>query len=106
MKTFYPLKTIFYFFFLLILFLGCSKEEASPIEEPLPEEETFNYSSSAEYNLNVVYFLPTDVKERKDSHRRLSEILLHGQAFYRKYMKEYGFGDKTFNMLVDRQRNV
>ena len=64
MKSFYPSIPIYCFLFMLILFAGCAKEDSPEIEEPLPEEENFNYSSSAKYNLNVVYFLPTDVKER------------------------------------------
>jgi len=105
MKSLYQSNPVYCFLFILLLFAGCAKEDSPVIEEPLPEEETFNYSSSAKYNLNVVYFLPTDVEERKDSHRRLSEILLHGQAFYKNYMKEYGFGDKTYNMLVDQAKD-
>ncbi|MCZ4696197.1 hypothetical protein DWB61_16195 [Ancylomarina euxinus] len=105
MKSLFKLSPVYCFLFLLILFAGCAKEDSPEIEEPKPEEETFNYSSSAKYNLNIVYFLPTDVKERKESHRRLSEILLHGQAFYRKHMQEYGFGNKTYNMLVDEDQD-
>lgn len=110
MKSFFQLISIYFFLCLLILFAGCSKEDSNETEEPIPEEittedESFNYSSSATYNLNVVYFLPTDVEERKESHRRLSEILLHGQEFYRKHMQEYGFGDKSFNMLVDQAKD-
>ncbi|PXY01723.1 hypothetical protein DF185_09660 [Marinifilum breve] len=104
MKTLYLSITVCCVFFMLSLVGGCSEEKSQEIEELSPEEVSYNYSSVAKYNLNVVYFIPTDVKERKDSHRRLSEILLHGQAFYRKYMKEYGFGDKTFNMLVDQEK--
>ena len=110
MKSFFQSIPIYSFLVLLILFAGCSKEDSPVIEEPLPEEplpeeETFNYSSSAKKTLNVVYFLPTDVKERKESHRRLSEILLHGQEFYRKHMQEYGFGNKSYNMLVDQEKD-
>ncbi len=105
MKSFNPSIPIYSFLFLLILFLGCAKEDVAEIEEPTQEEETFNYSSSAKYNLNVVYFLPTDVEERKESHRRLSEILLHGQNFFEKNMQEYGFGNKSYNMLVDQAKN-
>lgn len=107
MKSFYLSTSVCCFLFLLVLFTGCSKEDSPKIEEPKPEpeEETFNYSSSAKYTLNVVYFLPTDVQERKESHRRISEILMHGQEFYAKNMQEYGFGNKSFNMLIDEEKS-
>ncbi|WP_054715959.1 discoidin domain-containing protein [Marinifilum fragile] len=105
MKILYLSITVCCVFFMLSLVGGCAKEKAQEIEELLPEEVTYNYSSTAKYNLNVVYFLPADVEERKNSHYRLSQILLNGQAFYRNHMKEYGFGDKTFNMLVDQEND-
>ncbi len=93
----------------LTFFYNCSKSDnglnnednSIPKEEP---EETFNYTSSAKYNLNIIYFVPKGSKSRKDSHRRLSEILLQGQEFYKKNMNDYGFGNKTFNLLVDAQK--
>ena len=93
----------------LAFFYNCSKSDSglnnednsTPKEET---EETFNYTSSAKYNLNIIYFVPKGSKSRKDSHRRLSEILLQGQEFYKKNMNDYGFGDKTFNLLVDAQK--
>ncbi|WP_445736866.1 hypothetical protein [Mariniflexile sp.] len=30
--------------------------------------------------------------------------MLSGQAFYKKYMMEYGFGEKTFGLLVDKEK--
>ncbi|MDE5422147.1 discoidin domain-containing protein [Ancylomarina sp. DW003] len=106
MISIFKLIPIYGFLFLSFLILACSKDDTPEIEDPKPEEEeSFKYTSEKEYNLNVVYFIPTDVEERKESHRRLSEILLHGQEFYKNNMQGYGFGNKTFNMLVDQSKD-
>ena len=64
-----------------------------------------DYSSSAPYNLNIVYFTPKDFTIRNDSHRRISEILLQGQAFMKEQMESYGFGEKTFGLLTNNEQN-
>lgn len=93
-----------------VIIVACSKDEISEIDEitdPVTEleEETFNYTSSANYNLNIIYFMPKDVEDLPNSHQRLSEIFLYGQNFYKKNMASYGFGEKTFNMKVDELKN-
>ncbi len=97
---------------LFILLSGCSKStdmatNNSENEENNEEEteETFNYTSEAAYNLNIVYFIPKGGSKRKDAHRRLSEILIQGQDFYKQHMMRYGFGEKTFHMLKDAEKN-
>ena len=90
-----------------LLFFNCSKkeDEISGTDDSLKEtEETFNYTSPNKYNLNIIYFVPKDVQKREDSHRRISEILLQGQEFYKQNMMHYGFGDKTFSMLIDNNK--
>ena len=93
----------------LLMLLSCSKEPITQVNEevnlPIEEPETFNYTSTAKYNLNIVYFIPKDVPNRIDSHKRLSEVFMHGQEFFKKNMKDYGFGDKTFNLLEDKDKN-
>ena len=100
------------YFLLFVLFLfSCSKEqeenmnaamEPTTITENLPE--TFNYVSESSRTLNVVYFTPKDMKTRDESHRRISEILLHGQQFFKEQMRSYGFGEKTFSLIVDQEK--
>lgn len=85
----------------MVFVTSCSSDDPSIELEKKPEQEVFNYNSSAKYNLNIVYFVPNDISERNEWHRRLSEILLHGQSFILKHMNEYGFGKKTVNMFVD-----
>ncbi|MFD0761351.1 discoidin domain-containing protein [Lutibacter aestuarii] len=93
---------------LISIAFSCSKKE-NEIEEiiinPEPIEETFNYTSSEKYNLNIVYFIPSDIKNLPNSHKRLSEIFLHGQQFYKSNMNHYGFGNKTYNLLTDKEKN-
>lgn len=80
-------------------FLSCSKDgSTSPV--PTPEGE-FNYSSDKVHNLNVIYFIPNDVTEPFDYHRRLSEILLKAQDFFGTEMQRNGYGYKTFGLLKD-----
>lgn len=97
----------------LLVLLACSKDS---VESTIPdddsigqgkedEKETFNYTSDATYNLNVVYFIPAGSENRAESHRRLSEILLQGQGFFKQEMVRNGFGDKTFNLLLDNDKN-
>ena len=95
----------------LILLTNCSNDkdltDNNSENEGIDEgtEETFNYTSSAKYNLNIVYFIPKGSSNRVNSHKRLSEILLQGQEFYKKNMLSYGFGEKTFNLLVDAEKS-
>lgn len=100
------LSKLTYFTVLLIILMcsACSEDDPSSPNEQKPTEENYTFSSEGKYTLNVIYFLPADVPDRAESHRRLSEILLHGQAFVKKYMNEYGFGDKTYKLMVDKEK--
>ncbi|WP_299672048.1 discoidin domain-containing protein [uncultured Polaribacter sp.] len=104
-------KRIYKFFLftsITLLIFNCSKGDEDfsnndrDVKEEVPEEEeTFNYTSANKYNLNIIYFIPKGSEKRVDAHRRISEILLQGQEFYKKNMMHYGFGEKTFSMLTD-----
>ena len=94
--------------FLCLSILSCSNENLGPEEKvvvPPITEETFNYTSLFKYNLNIVYFIPADISNLTNSHKRISEIFLHGQQFFKKNMNDYGFGNKTFNLLEDKDKN-
>ncbi|MBS2211125.1 discoidin domain-containing protein [Carboxylicivirga mesophila] len=101
MKTFTYLLSVV----VMMVLMACSSDTPQPQPEPENPEEpvSYNYTSSAKYNLNVVYFVPNDISERQEWHRRLSEILLNGQDFILKHMKAYGFGDKTVHLKVDEE---
>tara|TARA_R110002049_G_scaffold302821_1_gene496286 strand:- start:696 stop:2297 length:1602 start_codon:yes stop_codon:yes gene_type:complete len=107
LKT-YLFKSILLFTLLPVIF-NCSKnEDVEKKQETQKEEEvteTFNYTSTSKYSLNVIYFIPKDMSIRTDSHRRLSEILLQGQEFYKQNMISYGFGEKTFGLFEDKEKD-
>lgn len=85
----------------LISFFSCEQIEEKPIIGEDEDEETFEYISEKPYNLNVIYFVPADKVPNENYHQRLSEIMLDGQAFFLKYMKHWGYGNKTFGLLKD-----
>jgi len=52
-------------------------------------------------NLNIVYFVPSDLDTLPDYQSRLSDILLWVQRFYKDEMSRHGYPDKTFGMFVN-----
>lgn len=81
-------------------FQSCSKDDLAGSKSN-SQESNFNYTSEKAHNLNVVYFIPNDVTEPADYHRRISEILLNLQVFYSTEMQRNGYGNKTFGLLKD-----
>ena len=84
-------------------FQSCSNDNlTNAVQTPTPlEKVNFNYTSDKAHNLNVVYFIPNDVTEPADYHRRISEILLKVQDFFGTEMQRNGYGNKTFGLLKD-----
>lgn len=100
------MKPNFIFLLLSIVMCGfqsCSRDESTDsVQKPAPSTEVkFKYTSDKTYNLNVVYFVPNDVTEPLDYHRRISEILLKAQDFFATEMYRNGYGNKTFGLLKD-----
>jgi len=91
---------------LVAIFFACKKTDKGqePIEEAPVDAAGYKYSSEYAYNLNVIYFVASDKTPNDDYHRRLSEIMLQGQEFYGKWMKHWGFGEKSFGLLKDQAR--
>ena len=104
MKTLYLKFIRLISLLLLISFFSCEQIEENPISEGDEDEETFEYVSEKPYNLNVIYFVPADKVPNENYHQRLSEIMLDGQAFFLKYMKHWGYGNKTFGLLKDNSK--
>jgi hypothetical protein len=114
------MKRIFYInsslFFIglgcLIFFSNCKKNNfgsSSTIpsvaaDTVLNSEDSSVFTSDYAYNLNVVYFVPKDATPYNDYENRLSEILLEGQAFYKKWMAYNGFGNKTFGLFLNQSK--
>jgi hypothetical protein len=53
------------------------------------------------YKLNVIYFIPSDVTPTADYKKRISDILFGHQLFCRKWMKYWGYEDKSFGLPLD-----
>ena len=93
--------TIWNWIFLMALCISCSKSSNSdPVEK---EPEKIVYSSEYKYNLNVVYFVPKNVEPNPDYEARISKILIEGQSFFAKWMGYWGFGDRTFGLLKNKE---
>lgn len=84
----------------LFIFYSCKKDPGSS-NPPPPPDDTYNYTSGHKYNLNVIYFVPSDRQPNPGYEKRISEILLNGQEFFKKWMNYWGYGEKTFGLLKD-----
>ena len=86
------------------LFMGCN-ENINTVVKTDPEIEidstVTNYTSNFPTNLNVVYFIPSDKDTLENYQKRISGIILHTQAWFKKEMDRNGFGEKTFGLLID-----
>lgn len=85
----------------ILTFQSCSNDASGENPTPPKPVSEFNYTSDKMHNLNIVYFIPNDVVEPAEYHRRLSEILLNAQDFFGKEMERNGYGYKTFGLLKD-----
>lgn len=58
------------------------------------------------YKLNVVYFVPSDIIENPGYKKRISTLLLRHQLFVRKWMKYWGYAEKSFGLPLDENGMV
>jgi len=104
-------------FALLLSFvlLACKKTETTEtpvVPTPDPPKTTYTYNtadgfgSDRMHNLNIVYFVPKDLDTVAGYKKRLSEILLMGQKFYKEEMTRLGYTDKTFGLWVNANKRV
>ena len=99
------IKFLSFLIFASNIFIACSKKVTtapSPTPTPNPSQVVDTaYISEYKYNLNVVYFVPSDRQVNADYLKRISGILLNGQSFIKQWMNFWGYGDKTFGLLVN-----
>ncbi|WP_146151322.1 hypothetical protein [Chitinophaga niastensis] len=89
-------------FALFLTVTACKKTEApTPTSKP-----TGSTAITGTYNLNVVYFLPSDADTLLYYRERLNGVLLRGQHFYAQWMMQFGFGNKTFGLASDNTGKV
>ncbi|QIL38212.1 discoidin domain-containing protein [Pedobacter sp. HDW13] len=96
------MKKTFLWLCLPLFFAACTKNVPVEIVEtstPVAVVDT-GFTSDHTYNLNVVYFVPTDNPAKPEYERRLSEILLKLAKFYGDQMQANGYGFKTFGLLT------
>ncbi len=98
-------------FFSSMIIMGC-RQEAFENEVPKTENKKVTekvtlgaYQSDLPYNLNVVYFIPSDVSARPEYERRVSEFVLAAQEYFRQNIYNWGYGNQTFGLLKDPQTN-
>jgi hypothetical protein len=72
------------------------KSRIVPVEYP-----AVVYSSSQPKNVNIFYFIPSDVAAVPDFKARLDTVLLRMQTFYGNEMNRNGRGYKTFGLVAD-----
>ena len=88
---------------LLVVFVASctdvyNEDDAEKEEEIVPPGET--YTPENTYNLNVVYYVPSDVVEIEDWHYRLSGVTLHIQNYFYENFMRYRV-DKKFGLEVN-----
>ena len=88
-----------------ILINGCSTVENDLDNSVKPIDEE-SYSSDFPYQLNVIYFVPRDLRELPQYQQRLSTILLSAKAFVKKNMAEKGYGNNEMGLSVNKNSLV
>ncbi|NQX39408.1 F5/8 type C domain-containing protein [Pedobacter steynii] len=108
-------KTLFLLGMLCTALTACKKSDvpATGAEVPSPVAtlptgtsgpSPGTFSSDKTYNLNVIYFIPADVAPVANYQKRISELLLWGQNWYKEQMALNGYPNKTFGLYTDAQK--
>ncbi len=95
----------------LLALMACSKSgvKTPPVTPPVvtpPAQRvsganTGNFTSDRPYNLNLVYFVPTDADTVAGYVQRLSALILYDRDWIKNEMQRNGYGAKTFGLLTD-----
>lgn len=56
--------------------------------------------------LNIIYFIASDMQANPDYQKRISTILLNHQLFVCKWMKHWGYEEKSFGLPMDKNGMV
>ena len=105
-------KNIYLLSLLFLIVIGCSKSEVQPDPAPpvvipptsaprVSGPSAGSFTSDRKYNLNVIYFVPKNIEAIPDHEKRLSEMLLWSQNWFKSQMSNAGYGDKTFGLFVN-----
>jgi len=104
------------FFFLSIAFWICAttiscKKTETLVTEKTPTETARDQSIQSAIitqsrNVNIVYFVPNDLDTLAGYKKRLSDLLLWAQDWFKQEMNRNGYGNKTFGLVNDGAGNV
>lgn len=94
-----------HFLIAAMLLLGACSRDLSEQPETGKQLSPPPMAASA-YQLNVIYFVPSDADTITHYRERLNGILLQGQRFYGKWMNYYGYGDRSFGLRTDTAGKV
>lgn len=64
------------------------------------------YTSNQPRNLNLVYFVPNDLDTLPAYQKRISELMIWTQDFFKNEMNRNGYGFKTFGLFADTNINL
>lgn len=96
---------------LTLFFTSCREEDLDKQAAPTATIEKASkvslgeYQSDMPYNVNIVYFIPSDVTARPEYERRVSEFMLVAQDYYRQNMYNWGYGNRGFGLLKNPTTN-
>lgn len=92
----------------VIFAYGCKKSEITSTEpttaNPHKKSSTTQslaFTSDRTYNLNVVYFIPSDYDTLTNYRTKLSEVMNYVQEWYKDEMTRNGYTNKTFGLMKD-----
>ena len=71
-----------------------------PVKPPV--EQPIVWSSDKAKNLNIVYFVPSDLDTLPKYQERLSTLFIWTQNWFKAEMKRNGYGEKTFGIYKDQ----
>jgi hypothetical protein len=85
---------------LFLVTLGCKKLPGLSTDEPVAVDPNSGLHTGT-YNLNVVYFIPSDLDTVARYQQRLNGVMLHTQRFITKWMAQWGYSNKTIGLPLD-----
>lgn len=96
---------------LLIFLLIPASVQAENIEQAAAAGEILerwqqDHAEPVKRSLHIVCWTPEDREFPAGYRERMSRMLLHIQDFYGREMERNGFGRKSFNLVLDEQRQV
>lgn len=117
------MKHCFCFFSLLLLFIGCKEEKISSeislqdstnlknsittvdLLNRISGHSAGNFSSDQTYNLNVIYFIPSDLDPASGFQQRLSTLMLWTQDWFKQQMHQNGYPNTTFGLFTNAAKD-